>query len=96
RWVFRQRRKAGESITTSPGWTRQTLGYIEFSGRVRRATRAAVDTLKLKADGHYKQSFQILRMATLNVERWADKLSNLSLFYRWQDPVWKGQTVSLR
>jgi hypothetical protein len=35
-------------------------------------------------------------MNTLQVERWADQPGNLSLFYRWQDPLWKGWTVSVR
>jgi len=35
-------------------------------------------------------------MNTLETEKQADKPNHLSLFYRWQDPLWKGQTVSVR
>jgi hypothetical protein len=51
---------------------------------------------EIKGDGRYKQSFEVLRMATLEVDKQADKPNNLSTFYRWQDPLWKGQTVSVR
>ena len=51
---------------------------------------------EIKIDGRYKQRFEILRTADLQVEKWADNPNNLTPFYRWQDPAWKGQTVSVR
>ncbi len=94
-WVFRQGAEGWGVDVVPPGLDAPNLGYIEFSGWVP-GNAQLLATREIKADGHYKQSFEILRMATLTVERWADKPNNLSLFYRWQDPVWKGQTVSLR
>ena len=49
-----------------------------------------------RQDGRYRQSFEIVNMNTLETVKQADKPNNLSTFYRWQDPVWKGQTVSVR
>ena len=49
-----------------------------------------------KVNGKFVRSFEVLNMETLNVEKHADRPDSLSLFYRWQDPAWKRQTVSLR
>lgn len=49
-----------------------------------------------KIGGRYAQTFEVLSLATLETKKQADKVHNLSTFYRWQDPVWKGQTVSVR
>jgi hypothetical protein len=35
-------------------------------------------------------------METLQTENGADQPGSLSIFYKWQDPMWKHQTVSLR
>ncbi|WP_336511745.1 hypothetical protein [Candidatus Accumulibacter phosphatis] len=49
-----------------------------------------------KVDGRYKISFELLNLSSLEVERWADKPSSLSVFYRRQSPAWKAGTVSIR
>ncbi len=94
-WVFRQGAEDWGVEVVPPGLDTPNLGYIEFAGWVPGNTQMLV-AREIKADGRHKQSFEILRTATLTVERWADKPNSLSLFYRWQDPVWKGQTVSVR
>ena len=78
-----------------PGVDNPSLGYVEFAGWVPGNTQMLA-AREIKVDGRYRQSFEILRMETLEVEKQADKPNNLSLFYRWQDPLWKGQTVSIR
>lgn len=94
-WVFRQRAAGWTVAIVPPGLDAPNLGYVEFAGWVRGATQMLA-AREIRIDGRYKQSFKILRLDGLQVERWADKPSSLSLFYRWQDPVWKGQTVSVR
>lgn len=89
------------------GWYLQVLpptedalevGYAEFAGWVPNAPYVLVarEAYNLKAAGHYQRSFAQVRMDNLDTERQADEPSSLSIFYRWQDPLWKRQTLSSR
>ena len=78
-----------------PGLEVPALGYVEFAGWVPGGTHLLA-AREIRSDGRYKLNFETVRMSPLQVERWADKPGSLSLFYRWQDPLWKGQTVSVR
>jgi hypothetical protein len=94
-WVFRQG-PAGWSVDVlPPGLDSPNLGYVEFAGWVPGSMQLLA-AREARVDGRYKLSFEVLRMATLEVEKQADKPNNLSIFYRWQDAVWKGRTVSVR
>ena len=94
-WVFRQGAEGWNVDVVPPGLDAPNLGYVEFAGWVPGSTQMLA-AREIRIEARYKQSFEILNMETLNVERWADKPSSLSLFYRWQDPIWKGGTVSIR
>ena len=94
-WVFQQGPDGWSVDVVPPGINSPNLGYIEFAGWVPGEAQLLA-ARESKGDGRYKQSFEVLRMTTLEVEKQADKPNNLSTFYRWQDPRWKGQTVSLR
>ena len=94
-WVFRQGVDGWSVDILPPGLDAPNLGYVEFAGWVPGGTQLLA-AREGKLDGRYKQSFEVLNLASLNTEKQADKPNNLSLFYRWQDPVWKGQTVSVR
>ncbi len=94
-WVFQQGRKGWGVDVLPPALDNPNLGYVEFAGWVPGTTQILA-AREARIDGRYKTSFEVLRMANLEVEKQADQPRNLSLFYRWQDPVWKGQTVSLR
>lgn len=39
-----------------------------------------------KAKGRYKQSFELINLSSLEVERSADKPASLTAFSRWQSP----------
>ncbi|MDE2307130.1 MAG: hypothetical protein KGJ97_02425 [Xanthomonadaceae bacterium] len=71
------------------------LGYIEFAGWVP-GDRLLLAAREARVNGRFVHRFEILDMTTLAATRQADKPSSLSLFYRYQDAVWKSQTVSLR
>ena len=78
-----------------PGLDSPNLGYVEFAGWVPGSTQMLA-AREIKVDGRYKRTYELLNTSTLAVEKQADKPDNLSAFYRWQDPLWKAQTVSLR
>ncbi|HZX31025.1 MAG TPA: hypothetical protein VFF03_06715 [Rhodocyclaceae bacterium] len=94
-WIFRQGPAGWTVEAVPPAADNPELGYVEFAGWLPGNERllAARET---RVEGRYKQSFEVLNLATLEVEKGADKPSSLSLFYRWQSPAWKQQTVSLR
>ena len=39
-----------------------------------------------KVKGRYKQSFELINLSSLEVERSADKPASLTAFSRWQSP----------
>jgi len=94
-WVFH---------IASAGWTVDVLppsensgdtGYLEFAGFVP-GTNRLLAAREVRAAGKFTHSFEVLDLETLAVVKRADNPEALSLFYRWQDPAWKKQTVSLR
>ena len=93
--VFRQGADGWTIDVVPPGLDNPTLGYVEFAGWVP-GNAQMLTAREVRVDGRYKTSFETLNMTTLEVDKQADKPGNLSLFYRWQDPVWKGQTVAVR
>lgn len=94
-WLFRKVDKTWQIDVLPPSASGPDIGYLEFAGWVPGSNNllAAREAL---VDGHYKRTFEIIDMVTLEVKKQADKPGSLSLFYRWQDPVWKRQTLSLR
>lgn len=94
-WVFQQGLQGWGVDVVPPALDNPNLGYVEFAGWVPGTTQMLA-AREAKIDGRYKTSFEVLRTANLEVEKQADQPKSLSVFYRWQDPLWKGQTVSLR
>jgi hypothetical protein len=94
-WVFRQGADGWSVEVLPPALDTPQLGYVEFAGWVP-GKQEMLAAREAKMEGRYKQSFEVLDTASLETKKQADKVNNLSTFYRWQDPVWKGQTVSVR
>jgi len=94
-WVFKLGADGWTMDVLPPASSSPDLGYVEFAGWVPGGTHflAARET---RVDGRMRRSFELVRLDTLNTEKKADEPSSLSTFYRWQDAVWKKQTVSLR
>jgi len=89
---------------SSDGWRIDTLppandgpdiGYIEFAGWVPGAQKLLA-VREARVAGKLTRSFEVLDLETLAVQKKAESPDALSLFYRWQDPQWKRQTISLR
>lgn len=94
-WVFR-RTDTGWAVDTLPPTTSgPDLGYLEFAGWAPDGSRVLV-AREARVDGKFKRSFEIIRLDTLEVEKQAENPTALTLFYRWQDPDWKRQTLAVR
>ena len=79
----------------APDQSSLNLGYVEFAGWVPGGKKLLA-AREVRSGGKFTRSFEVLDLETLAVQKRADNPQALNLFYRWQDPAWKGQTVSLR
>jgi hypothetical protein len=94
-WVFHQTSAGWLTDVLPPAAADPDLGYVEFAGWVPGSQNLLL-AREARVDGRFKRSFELVDINTLATLKSADKPSSLSLFYRWQDPAWKRQTVSLR
>lgn len=94
-WVFKQGAQGWSVEVLPPALDTPNLGYVEFAGWVPGNTELLA-AREAKIDGRYRQTFEVLSLASLETKRQADKVTNLSTFYRWQSPAWKAGTVALR
>ena len=78
-----------------PATENSAPGYIEFAGWVPDGEHLLA-AREAQSGGRFRTSFESLRRDTLATEKAADKPANLSIFYRWQSPLWKAGTISLR
>jgi hypothetical protein len=51
---------------------------------------------EVRVDGHFKRSFELVDLTSMETEKRAADPRALSVFYRWQDAGWKKGTLSLR
>lgn len=94
-WVFHLTDDGWRIDTLPPADDGPDIGYIEFAGWVPGA-RKMLAARESRVAGKFVHSFEVLDLDTLAVQKHADNPEALSLFYRWQDPAWKRQTLSLR
>jgi hypothetical protein len=94
-WVFRKDAGTWTVRVLPPAATNPNLGYIEFAGWVPGGKKILV-AREARGEGKYKRSFEVVRLDTLATDRQAGDPGNLSAFKRWQDPVWKRETLSIR
>ncbi len=94
-WVFHRTGNDWVVDVLPPAASDSQLGVIEFAGWVPGGERLLV-AREAKVDGRIKRSFEVLKLATLETEKQADKPESLSLFYRWQEAAWKRQSPILR
>jgi len=94
-WVMRKEGEAWMIDVLPPATENSAPGYIEFAGWVPDGEHLLA-AREAQSGGRFRTSFESLRRDTLATEKAADKPANLSVFYRWQSPLWKAGTISLR
>jgi hypothetical protein len=95
-WVFHYIAGSGWTIDVlPPSENPGDAGYIEFAGFVP-GTNRMLAAREVRSSGKFTHNFEVLDLDTLAVLKHAENPESLSVFYRWQDPAWKKQTVSLR
>jgi hypothetical protein len=94
-WVFRKDAGGWTIRVLPPAATDPNLGYIEFAGWIPGGKEVLV-AREARGEGKYKRSFEVLSLDTLAADRQASDPRNLSAFKRWQDPMWRRDTVSVR
>jgi hypothetical protein len=94
-WVFQKGEQGWQVDVLPPAASTPDLGYIEFAGWVP-GKRKLLAAREARVDGVYQRTFELIDLELLRVEKRAEQPEHLSTFYRWQDPVWKRMTVSLR
>jgi len=94
-WLFHQTSQGWVIDILPPANSDPELGYAEFAGWVPGTNKMLV-AREARVEGRFKKSFEVVSMDSLQVENGADKPGSLNVFYKWQDPAWKRQTISLR
>ncbi len=94
-WLFRKNADGWSVDVLPPAANDPGIGYAEFAGWVPGGKRLLA-VREARVDGRWKRSFEVLRLDGLATERRADQPDSLSVFYRWQSPAWKRETLSLR
>ena len=94
-WVYRAGTGGWQLDVLPPAATDPGLGYVEFAGWVPGLPQMLL-AREARIEGRVRRSFEVLDMNTLTVTRQAAAPQSLTPFYRWQDALWKQQTVSLR
>lgn len=94
-WVLSQNSEGWSVHVLPPANEGLDIGYVEFAGWVPGSEYFLV-ARETRLAGRFTRSFEQINLANLDIEKRADKPEALSVFYRWQDPAWKRQTLSLR
>lgn len=94
-WLLHATADGWQLQVLPPAASEPALGYVEFAGWVPGGRRLLV-AREARIDGRLRRSFEVLSLDGLAVERQAGSPKALALFDKWQDPLWKSQTVSLR
>ncbi len=98
-WVFQKTGSDWRIDVLPPATFQPELGYAEFAGWVPGGAQMLVarEARGNKEDGaRYRRAYEVTRLADLSIERQSPDPSTLGAFQRWQDPLWKKGSVSVR
>jgi hypothetical protein len=94
-WVFRKTAEGWTANVLPPSLDGPGLGYIESAGWDPGTKRLLVCREAL-ANDQLMRRFELVRLDTLATVHQAVTPEYLTNFARWQDPVWRSNTVALR
>jgi hypothetical protein len=94
-WVFRQSAEGWTASVLPPSVEGPGLGYIESAGWDPTSKRLLV-CREAWVNDHLLRRFELVRLDTLVTVHQASTPEYLTGFLRWQDPVWRSNTVALR
>ena len=94
-WIFHRSKDGWIIDVVPPAANMPDLGYLEFAGWVP-GTSKLLAVREARLDGRYKRSFEVIDMNGMDTEKQASSPRLLALFSKWQDPMWKKGTLSLR
>jgi hypothetical protein len=93
-WVFHARSGSWTIDVLSPGLDDPEEGYVDFAGYAP-GTRRLLIAREVKDRGHFRRSFEELRLDDLALVRQASSPELLRDFGRWQDVAWRRDTLAL-
>lgn len=94
-WLFRRQGPDWLVDVLPPASLQPELGYAEFAGWVPGGKQMLV-AREARGEGRYRRQYELLSLDSLATLRQATDPSVLGPFQRWQDPVWKRLSVSVR
>jgi hypothetical protein len=94
-WVFAKSESGWSVSILPPALAEPNLGYAEFAGWVPGGKQMLV-AREARADGKYKHNFEVVSIDSMVAQRQASDPSVLGAFQRWQDPMWKQLSFSVR
>jgi hypothetical protein len=93
-WVFHERAGSWMIDVLPPGLDNPEEGYVDFAGYAP-GTRRLLIAREVKDHGRFRRSFEELRLDDLALVRQASSPELLRDFGRWQDIVWRRDTLAL-
>jgi hypothetical protein len=94
-WVLHKTAAGWLADVLPPAATTPETGVAEWAGWVPGGRQMLV-AREARGQGRYRKSFEVVRLDDLTTERVTGAVSDLPVFQRWQDPIWKQQSLSLR
>lgn len=99
-WVMRKDAEQGWTLEVIPPATGNPAtgdsGYVEYAGFAPGQEPRLLLAREARCDGRWSRRFEVTRLPSLSLDRFASTPQILAAFQRFQDPRWKQGTVSVR
>lgn len=99
-WVLRRDKEQGWVLDVLPPAPGNPMGadsgYVEYAGFAPGAEPKLLMARESRTDGRWSRRFEVAKLPTLTIEKFASTPQILAAFQRYQDAGWKRGTVSIR